>query len=241
MAVTTPLQRGMPDARPGDAPTWQPTPTNAAINVGILDAVAKANQYIGVNDSINIRSHDIEAQTDNGPYIIDLAAMPGFPERAINSIRRAWWDDGSGDPQRLTPVILSSLDRVSDNYLSYSAGTPYRFAIEGYRLYLMPGPSAAGTLKFMAGAGIGGPVDDLDSFDQIPADYDICLLYMALVEICKMYPNDAEMSRRAEMFQPDAAAGLERLSAWFNGGNSDEASPSLIYDARWMRRNRRRR
>lgn len=239
--IVTPYQRGLPDSPPGTASTIQPFPTKDACNQGIQTAVSKANEYIGVSDSINIRTHDIEAQTANGPYIIDLAQMPGFPERAINSIRRAWWDDGSGDPVRLYPVMLTSLDRVSDNYLAYSPGVPYRFAIEGYRFYLMPANASSGTLQFMAGAGIGGPIDDLDSFDQVPADYDICLLYMALVQICKMYPNDVEMSRRVEMFTPDATAGLERLSAWFNGGNSDEVSPSLIYDARWMRRNRRRR
>jgi len=239
-AVTTPLQRGIPGAKAGDAPTWQPQPTNAAINTGILDAVSKANQYIGLSGTPTIRELPIDAQTNDGPFIIDLSAIKGFPERALNSIRRAWWNDGTTST-RLYPVILSSLDRVSDPYLSYAAGVPYRFAIEGYSLYLMPSPSTSGTLQFMAGASISGPIDDNDSFDQIPSDYDICLLCMALVEVCKMYPNDVEMSRRAEMYAPDATAGLERLSAWFNGGSNEEVSPSLIFDARWMRRNRRRR
>jgi len=238
--IQSPLARGIPGAIAGECPTWQPSPSNFTIDMAIRAECSKFNQFIGLTDSMGVRSQEIEGQSTDGPFVIDLATIPGFPERAVNSIRRAWWDDGSG-PVRLYPVILGSLDRVSDTYLAYQPGTPYRFAIESYKFYLMPAPASIGTLKFQAGAGIGGPVDDDDAFDQIPSDYDICILDNAAVWIAKNSPNDVEMTVRARDLAPDAASGLERLSAWFNANVSEEVSPSLIFDARWFHRNRRRR
>ena len=230
------------DAPPsGMQPTWQPDPSNYKLDSAVSNGASTANRQIGLADAGSIRQVAVPAQTADGPYIIDLAAVPGFTDRSINSIRRAWWFDGAETHQRLIPTILSSLDRIDSQYIGESPSSARRFAIEGYKLYILPAPSADGYFEFMAGCGILAPQDDTDGFDQIPTDYDPSVLYIALIELAKMLPNDVEMRSRAEAFTPDATAALEKLSAWFNGGSSDEIEPSLIFDARMMRRWGRRR
>lgn len=225
----------------GLQPAWQPDPSNYKIKSAISNACSTVNRQINLTDAGSIRVIPIAGQTDPGPMIIDLAAVPGFKDRSLNSIRRAWWYDGVATNTRLRPVILSSLDRSEFEYIGEFASSTTQFAIEGYSMYLIPAPSSDGYLKFMAGCGILQPEDDQDGFDQIPTDYDASVLYVALVELAKMLPNDVEMRSRAEAFTPDAAAALERLAAWFNGGSSEEVMPSLIFDARMMRRWGRRR
>jgi hypothetical protein len=224
---------------PGEQPTNQPDPSNYKLNNAITNAALTVNRELNLTDAGTFRSLAVDAQTADGPLAIDLSSVPGINERALISIRRAWWDDGSA-VNRLSPVILGSLDRNSVPYLENAVGTPFQFAIEGYTLYLLPSPSAAGTLKYMAGASVLAPTDDDDQFDQIPAAYDPSVLYLALVELAKMMPNDVEMRSRAEGFTPDAQEGLRTLSAWFNGGSNEEVEPTLIFDARYMRRFGRR-
>jgi len=225
----------------GMQPTWQPDPSNYKIKSAIRNACSTVNRQINLTDAGSIRQVPIAGQTATGPYILDLAAVPGFTDRSINSIRRAWWFDGTETHQRLIPTILSSLDRIESQYIGEAASSARRFAIEGYKLYILPAPSSDGYLEFMAGCGILAPDDDTDGFDQIPTDYDPSVLYIALIELAKMLPNDVEMRSRAEAFAPDATAALERLAAWFNGGSNDEVAPDLIFDARMMRRWGRRR
>lgn len=187
-----------------------------------------------------MRQVPISPYTTNGPAQIDLFSLPGFKDRSIASIRRLYWFDG-GASTRLLPVTLDALDVQQDQYLNDSPAVPWRFAIEGQWLYLDPAPSSTGSIQFWASCGVLPPADDQDSYDQIPEDYDPCVNYIALVELAKMLPLDKEMQARVQMFAGDAGAGLERLSAWFNGNNNEQAQSQFMFDARYMRRYRVRR
>lgn len=227
---------GLPDAKPG-----QETPLTRVSNYvklwGIQNACKVINQQVGLAGTSTPRDLPIAPQSGNGPYIFDMGVMPGFSDRAIQGIRRAWWWDGT-TTFPLDKVILSELDNKNDPYLNDAPGTPRRFATEGYSLYLDPGPASSGAFRFMATAGTVAPNGDNDSFHGIPDSYDPSVLFIAADLICKSMPADAEMSQRASGFASDAAAGLERLKSWFNGGSNEEAQPSLIFDARFMRRGR---
>lgn len=236
--IKTPLMAGMEGAKAGDVPPWQPDPGNYQLGVHISNAAKTVNRHVRLADAGSIRSIPIDVQTATGPFQIDLAGVSGFPDRNINSIRRAWWFDGA-TVTRLDPVILDNLDLRWDPYEQDAPSTPRRFAIEGYTLYLDPAPASAGQFRFMGSCGVLAPKDNNDGFDQIPTDYDPCVLYIALVEWAKSVPSNREMAALAQVFTPDAADGLQRLGAWFNGGSNEQVQPTVMFDARPMRRFRR--
>lgn len=205
-----------------------------------MNACKIVNQHVGLSGTSTPRDIPILGQTANGPFAVDLAGVPGFADRQVTGIRRAWWWDGS-TATRLDPVLVGMLDAKWDQYPNDAPGFPRRFWVEGYTLYVDPAPSSNGAFRFMATAGLLAPMHEDDSFHGIPADYDPCPLYIALVEIGKMFPADQEMSVRAQAFTPDAAAALDRLKAWYNGLNNEEVQPASFFDARFMRRGRIRR
>lgn len=236
LGIPTPLDQKFPGAMPGDEPSWYSEPSNYKLRSAITSACQLVNRHVHLADGGSIRSLPISVQTNTGPFVIDLSSVPGLPPRGLNSIRRAWWNDGT-TAVRLQPTTLTRLDYTENgSYINDTTGTPRRFAIEGYSLYLDQSPASAGSFQFMAGCGVLAPQDEDDGYDQIPSDYDPCVNFVALVELGKMNPNDTEMAARAQMFGPDAAAGLERLASWFNGGINEEAQYSMMFDARAMRR-----
>lgn len=240
LGVLTPLTQGIEGARAGDEPEWQPDPNNYKLRNTIRTACRIANQHIHLAGTGNFRDLPVDAQTADAPLSVYLGGITGWSDRKLNSVRRAWWWDGT-TAQRLDPVVVGNLDARQDAYISESPAVPRRFWIEGYNLFLSPPPASAGWLRYMASAGILMPDAEEEGFDGIPSDYDPCLLYVALVELGKMMPADAEMTARAQAFTSDAAAGLERLGAWFHGGANEEAPAQTMFDARWMRRGRIRR
>lgn len=236
LGIPTPLDQGVDGARAGDEPAWYREPSNLKIRSAVTSACQLVNRHVHLADAGSIRSLPIAAQTASGPCQVDLSSVPGLADRSLNSIRRTWWNDGSTSV-RLDPVNLDALDFTESGvWLNDAPGTPRRFAIEGYTLYLDPSPASAGTFQFMGGCGVLPPADENDGYDQIPTDYDPCINFIALVELAKMYPNDKEMLSRAQMFAPDAAAGLERLAAWFAGGSNEEAQYGMVFNARSLRR-----
>lgn len=206
----------------------------------IVNACKIVNQHVGLAGTSTPRDIPILGQTANGPFVVDLAGVPGFSDRQFTAVRRAWWWDGTTATQ-LTPELIGNLSAKLDPYPNDAPGTPRRFWVEGYTLNIDPAPSANGSFRFMATAGLMAPLHDDDSFHGIPADYDPCVLYIALVELGKMFPADQEMTARAQAFQSDAAAGLDRLKYYYNGGNNEETQPAIMFEARWMRRGRIRR
>jgi hypothetical protein len=238
LGILTPLAAGLEGAKAGDVPEWSAQPSNPVLKSFISTACDIVNQHVGLTGSSSIQSYSVAAVTDTtltGPLSIDMAALPGHRQRQVISIRRAWWNDGTS-PVRLTPVVLSTLDARRDPYMADAAATPYRFATEGYTIFLDPAPSSAGTFQYMATTGTLAPQNDADCFAGIPGAYDPCVLYVALVEYGKSQPADAEMSLRAQAFTEDARAGLERLAVWF-GNNNEEAQGQVMFDARPFRRN----
>lgn len=246
--ILTPLDAGVPislpdgttrDPQPGDQPPWQPEPSNEKLNSFILTSCDIVNQQANVTVDVSIRSLTVPGQTANGPLGVDLAAVPGYPQRSIIGVRRAWWNDGT-NANPLGATFLSTLDRENNQYANNPPNVPLQFAIEGNTLFLIPAPAQSGTLQFMCSTGLMKPSSDVDTFQGIPEAYDSALLYIAIVEYGKS-SRDTEMKQKAQAFTSDASAGLERVSSLLNGGNSPEAQASLIFDATPMRRNSWRR
>lgn len=239
IGLRTPLEAGIPGAQSGDCPDWDPEPSNMKLDSFIDSACDIINQQVGVSGDSQIRSLAISAQTADGPYCVDLGSLSGYPDRSVMGVRRAWWDDGGG-PSPLQARFLADLTRENDQWANDEASTPTMFAVEGYTLYLMASPSAAGTLKFMCSTGLVAPQSDNDTFQGIPETFDSALLYIAIVQYGKAEAGDAEMAARAKAFTSDAAAGMSKLEAWFNGDNQPQAESSIIFDATPFRRNARR-
>lgn len=236
----TPLKLGLPDAVEGEDAPNVGLPDKTTKNTVIDLACKVINQQIGLADDGILRGIPVPPQTTNGPFMSYLGVVPGLRDRSLVGVRRAWWNDGSTN-NYLYRVDLGDLDRRQDTYINSPPAVPYRFAVEGYNLYLDPPPALTGTFQYMASCGVLSPTDDSQGFDCIPEDYDPCVLFIALVNICKVFPADAEMTMRAQSFSSDAAAGLERLSAWFRGLNNEENQAQLIPDTRTWRRGYTRR
>ncbi len=238
LGIPTTLSLGLPGAKAGEESPIVSEPNNWTLDNFITNACSIANQHFGITGSSSIQSFPLDAAdaSQQGPLSINLGSLPGIRRRGIVSIRRAWWNDGIDPPTRLDPVILSMLDNRRDPYMADTPSTPRRFAIEGYTLFLDPANYSAGAFQYMATTGTLAPQNEVDCFEGIPEIYDPCLLYIALVEYGKSLPRDAEMAARAGAFTSDAAAGLERLGAWF-ATNNEEAQPAVFFDARPMRRN----
>lgn len=238
--IPTPMDMGLPGARIGDEPSFFKEPSNYKLRSAITSACQLVNRHIHLADMGSIRSLPIAAQTAMGPFQVDLGSIGGLAPRSLNSIRRAWWNDGTTSI-RLRPVQLDRLDFTENaNYINDPTGTPRRFAIEGYTLYLDAAPASAGTFQFMGGCGVLPPQDEEDGYDQIPTDYDPCINYIAIVEYGKSVPGDTEMLTRSQMYAPDAQAGLQTLASWFAGGSNEEAQYGMMFDAKFMRRRRGR-
>lgn len=188
LGIQTPVEAGLDGARVGDAPPWSPDPSNYKLFSAIRNATQIVNQHVGLAGNATPRDIPTTIATTNGPQQIDLASVPGFRDRSVISVRRAWWWDGT-NATRLDPVILSSLDSRTDPYLNDAPGTPRRFAVEGYTVYLDPPPSSTGWFRLMATAGVLCPQDETEGFEGIPEAYDPCVLYIALVELGKMTPG----------------------------------------------------
>lgn len=235
LKVKTPVQAGLQGAKVGDEPPWQPDPDNYTLRSAIKSAASLVNRETKLADAGSIRSLPVAGQSITGPLRVNLGTMQGLRDRSLNSIRRAWWNDGTTST-RLDPVLLDTLDLRGDAYLQDATGTPFRFAIEGYTLYLDPAPASAGNFQFMASCGVLAPQSDSDGFDQIPTDYDPCVLYIALVEYSKMNSANSEMQQRAANFAPDAKEGLEKLGEWFRGGSNEQVVNAVMFDARPFRR-----
>jgi len=220
-------------------PEDQPTPNNYILRQTIQTACDLISQRINPVDAGKVLSLDLQAETANGPKVIDLSAFDGIRERDMISVRRAWWNLGGTDFQ-LIPTTLSEQDMRRSQYQNWAPGFPMKFATESYRMFLIPAPGAAGTLKVMLGCGIMAPQTDDETITGIPAAFDVSVLYNALVIYCASAANDVEMQARAKVFAPLATEGIEMISAWYNGQINEESQGLLMFDARSIRRWARR-
>ncbi len=237
--TNTPKALGLPGGIAGQEALNQAEPSNYQIDMAIASACRVVCQQVNLADSGPPRTVPVPVQTTNGPMPISLGYVPGLKDRSLISIRRFWWYDGTTS-NLLQPFILSDADNRNNPYLNDAPAVPMRYAIEGYNLYLDPAPGTAGYIQFMAGCGVLNPQSDDESYDQIPETYDQNVNLIALQFLAKTDATDVTMKTRAELFAPDAAAGLERLKAWFNGGSNEEVQAVCMFDATALRRFRRR-
>lgn len=229
----------------GLQPSWQENPSNYALNSFIDAACDRCNRDANVSDALNFFDLNVPASPQDimGPLQLDLGSLPGFPDGAINRVKRAFWSpgpDGNGEPfQRLTPANLTRLDALGDDYMNMGPGSPYRFAIEGYTFFLMTANDADGVLRFRLSSKMLAPQDDNEGFDSIPDSYDSAILYVALVEGARSLPNDTEMIQRAQGYQAYADAALASVAKWYDSDPNAEFQPQISFDARNIRRYRR--
>ena len=223
LGITPPIDdpEVYPHAMPGDAPDYAPVPTNPTIEQFIQNAVSDINLDAGSGFETNILSRDVEAQTENGPLRIPLSGegftingqvaetLDGF---SINRVRDAWWIMEDGGATRLMWARdLDTLARDRYRYMSYPPGTPFRYAIEGYAIWLIPAPAAAGTLQIRAGLGILPPLTNSDTLNGMPADCASSFVDIVAFEIADAMPDNPEMQAKVARLAPKAERSRQRI------------------------------
>lgn len=227
LGIQPPIDTQLEGAKAGDAPSWQPDPSNASLDQAIRDACAFVNRELRLTDAGSVTSISVTAQTADGPYWLEMNhQITGLRPGSVVGVKAAWWNNGT-DRRQLTPITLEELERDGVRYLDEPVGDPRWYVVSGYRLGVYPAPSAAGTLEGRFTTGLLAPESDAQSFQQIPEEYEQCPLYLALVLIAKVVPDDMEMLTRAKAFEPEASQGLLQLGRWYNSQVSPQRQPSL--------------
>lgn len=194
-----------PSAPFGDPSTVDPVPTNEQLNKALKEAISFISRKTGFSE-VNPVTLDIAAQTSTGQYAVSLRAL----DISLNEVRRVSWYNGS-TYSRLTPVQRDERDRWHSDYENNPAGTPSRFWIEGYTLYLDAAPSQAGTLSIIAGTGIVGFETDNDIIEQLPNDYHPIVTDCATWQYADTQQNDAEMAGYARTFSVKTMDGIKDI------------------------------
>lgn len=213
----------MPPA--GAQPTDNLQVLNSTLNQVITNAANRVTVEARFPDAITFTDIPISAQTATGPLTLRLSGLPGFADRAVVRIRRSYWQDSGSTQsnwQQVTPVLLSQLDVQNDDYMNQGPGQPFRVALEGDLLYIIPGPQSDGTFRLTVGTGALAPMNDLEGFDGLPSSYDEQILYQALSEMAIIPTVDPEMRERAAAFLPLAERGLINITSWVCNGGLDE-------------------
>lgn len=219
LGIVTPKEMNLATAADGDAPTYQPDPSNNQINAAIEEALAELNSDVFFSGSNGLISVSIGAQTGTGTYRYGLTgAIGGYTGSGqINNIRHAHWTPaGTGTSAiMLEAKTFRELDRDRPDWPNTPVGMPEIYLIESYDLHLFPSPSTAGTLSLQAGLSMLSPLDDTDTVGQLPADFTPVLLDMATVRLLPNLIGDAEMIGRAKLLIPRAEAGKQRMKVWY--------------------------
>lgn len=222
----------------GTAPPWQPEPSNFKLNLATTLAADYVTRVCPVPGDSASTTLNIAGTSNTGPYVFNISGMSGFGPREVATFMRIYWFDGQ-TYQPIRPVNLRQLDINFDNYLNDGPGTPFRIAIEGQFAYLMPAPANDGTLFANVG-GILAPYTDDEGFAGIPSQWDDAILYIALLQLAQIMPNDTEMTRRANTFQDEAKKSEDQLYEWFDNRALLEFQGSANYQTsvpRYSRRN----
>lgn len=227
LGIQPPSDTTLEDAKPGDAPSWQPEPSNARLNQAIADACATINRRLRLTDQQDPISVTVSAQTDNGPYWVSLeTSLDTLPARSITSITGALWNDGS-TRTTLTASSLEELRRIFGTIEDTEPSTPTHYIVEHYRAGLWPAPDTAGTLELRVTTGLLAPQSDTEGFRQLPAEYDQCVLYTALVDVAKGALEDSAMAQIAKSYQNEAIRGEDELARWLASVSGSEFQSSF--------------
>lgn len=216
LSIVPPIDdpEAFPDAKPGDAPDYAPRPTNPDIDMRIGNKVSDLNLASGSNFRTAIVSVPVAAQTANGPIRISLEGQnfDGATEFQINQVRDAWWQaNDTGAVRIMTAWSLDTLSRELYRYQSYPPGIPYRYAIEGYAIWLVPAPAADGLLFMRTGMGIFPPLNDLDTLHDLPADCASAFVDIVAADCAMSMVDDATMQVLAQTLVPQAQQSEKRI------------------------------
>lgn len=215
-----PIDTSLDGAQAGDAPTWEPSPSNPLLDQCIREACSLITTECGVVDNGNIISVSVNAQTDSVPYMVMLNNLTGVPSDQVVTVKGAWWADISGSGDRpLVPQSFAARERVSWRDWSRAPGLPAWYAVDNYRVYVMPAPSTAGTLKLRVGLGLIAPDDDISQFHGLPADYVPRILDVVTFMLAIVTPADTDMAARLPALKLKRDEAIEAIKRWWNSNN----------------------
>lgn len=224
----------MAGAAAGDNVSWQPHPSNALLNQCIEKACACVSVEAKVTDDGAPLLVDVDAQTEDGPYEVKLGELEGYRAGALNTVKSCWWHTTDGGDYFLTPTTFYSRERSVLRDWARPPGMPYWYAVEDYRLWLIPAPDTAGQVRIRAGFGMIAPTQDAQDFRGLPNDYMQYLIDIAALEVAMAMPGDTEMQQRIQILSAKRQLAIEMIARWY-GSDKQEAAQAQI-TARTTRR-----
>jgi hypothetical protein len=235
---------GMGNNRVGDPASSHPTPTNVQLNSQLRLAVGWVNRKCRLGHLQDVEV-SVAAQTEDGPLAIDLRVAgvntQNLAPGDITQIKWAYFDEGDGTTYRVLPRGRETFDIEGGLQFQQRPVSRSRwFWIEGYTLYLLPGPDTAGTLHLVAGTGILTFRDDADSLANLPTEYHDVVWDTAAWMIARNEPNDVEMLAVAQILQPLVMDGIKDILEWKRDISAQqEGGMTPMSDRRFSRRSGR--
>lgn len=190
----------------------QPWPANATINAAIEEALAEINRRCRMGVRSEPLQIDVTAQTDEGPYRVNLAyAAADWDDAAITGIDDCWYVTSGGDTCLLQATSRDQHIRDNPEHMTAEPGTPQYYWLDGTVLNLWPAPSDAGTIYILAGDVLKPPKHDLAYIDGLnPDEYPVVMDIVAR-DLAVQMGDDAEMQAVAAFLGPKAESGLRDL------------------------------
>ena len=143
---------------PGTPSTANPYPTKLDYNLFTDLAIRKINRECFSASDGSTKSVAVAAQTNLGPYLMDISGGFGSTDTTIiDDVFAAWWNDGT---TASWPMERSSPEQIRRDYQQWYVevpSTPSYYWIDGKNLALFPAPSVAGTLYAMLCAKVDLP------------------------------------------------------------------------------------
>jgi hypothetical protein len=192
-----------------------PRPTNGELNDFIDSAVHEVNRRTGFAARLSTVRLEVAAQTSDGPYVLDLRAVPTTgPAGSINKVRSVWWEDSSGNCRHLDMTFRSAVEAGGLVSAAVEVGEPRMCWVDAYALHVLPAPSEAGYLNIRVGHGIVGPIDDLDTFADLPISYHDSVLHVAFSMWVEANPMDLELASRMQVASARREAEIAAIAQW---------------------------
>lgn len=221
--------------RLGDPATMYPTPDNEEIDSQMKLALAHINRECRLGFANDI-TYAVAAQTAGGPLRIPLSAIPDANGELgeISRIYRLYFEDGTGATMRLLPTSRSELDAGGGvyNWQEQSPAAPSAllassYWIEGGYLNILPAPSSAGTLHFLAGTGLA-LVGDLAILEAIPSDYHDIVWNCTAWFLARNVPKDAEMMMIAAAMEKETERGVAQILELKRDASAEEENALTV-------------
>lgn len=214
----------------GLGPSGTPNPNDKRYSIPLLnnaieETISDINTQASLGGGQAPVSQAVDAQTANGPLILDLAKSFGLRDAEINEVNRVWWDDGSGNLTVLQPTHFRVLDANRIDFYSEPPSIPQQWWVDSYALWILPGPNLPGTIMAFTGIALHRPANDDDTVDQLPTDLFRVILDGAAAWICATQPYDKVMAANYAILKPrydrgvmDIKSSFGRMSGEFQGG-----------------------